>query len=638
MADGTFVCLLHSIGQAIWTNQQDTRRIKRIHKFATLATDPPLYEVEGNWMIASHFTRSGPGEKWRRASETRGSNVPNRRIPQGSVYAVELDTDDHLTLRGGIQAAAFGNCLIVEPHRQGYTQDFRFNIDQALRRKNLLKTHVIEWHHEGIGHRADGSLILDTDRIKLPQMTNRKPLEVPTTNSPLRPKQEVYRDCGRCRKPEAKLKCACLATHYCDVRCQREDMPNHRQTCTHMILKDVHLIQHQLDQHKANHGQFTTEVARLELVLTETHVKLADLLRSSGVGINQQGSEEQYLQALQRVARLVSLTFIRERPSLLHNLKLDQAAAHLGLGSLYRDQHSLDKASDHLNEAYVLTEALIRIADSPVLQDKLGVILTTQGEVLNKQCQFHTTGPAHERPIPPSLRETHTALDKQQRAVKIFRQLEENTTGPLRERTLRRLMESLISMTDTLELLELYDESQAAMLEAQEIGEKARRENSTSPLHQHQQTCACTKATMSARKELDDHTSTLHVGSKIRLYGILNQTLNGKKGIVLGMAMNNRIGIQLQEEKRQVSIRISNIRYWDDPEQNNLILYDRMVTKARIEIQLLGAEVKTQVEKSGEKISTRHSHDTTSEAHCGYQINLMKQLWQCRNLLQSSRS
>ena len=109
------------------------------------------------------------------------------------------------------------------------------------------------------------------------------------------------------------------------------------------------------------------------------------------------------------------------------------------------------------------------------------------------------------------------------------------------------------------------------MQEAQEIGEKARREDSTSPLHQHQKTYACTKATMNARKELDDHISTLHVGSKIRLYGLLNQTLNGKKGIVLGTANNNRIGIQLQEEQRQVSVRISNIRYWDDLEQSSQI-------------------------------------------------------------------
>jgi len=231
-------------------------------------------------------------------------------------------------------------------------------------------------------------------------------MEDPATKTPLRPKQEVYQECGKCRKPDAKLKCACLATHYCDTRCQREDMPDHRQKCTHMILKDAHLSQNQSDQHKANHGQFTIEVARLELVLTETHVKLADLLRSSGIGINQQGSEDQYLQALQRVARLVTLTFIQERPSLLHNLKIDQAAAHLGLGSLYRDQHALDKASDHLIRAYDLTEALIRTADSPGLQDKLGVILTTQGEVLNKQGQFHTTGQT-------SLLETRTALGKQ---------------------------------------------------------------------------------------------------------------------------------------------------------------------------------------------------------------------------------
>jgi len=108
-------------------------------------------------------------------------------------------------------------------------------------------------------------------------------------------------------------------------------------------------------------------------------------------------------------------------------------------------------------------------------------------------------------------------------------------------------------MIDTLDLLELYDKSQVAMLEAQDIGNKAQRENSTSPLHLHQQICACTKATTIARKELDDHTSTLHVGSKIYLYGLLNQSLNGKKGSVPGMASNNRICIQLQEDQRHVS-------------------------------------------------------------------------------------
>ena len=56
----------------------------------------------------------------------------------------------------------------------------------------------------------------------------------------------------------------------------------------------------------------------------------------------------------------------------------------------------------------------------------------------------------------------------------------------------------------------------------------------------------------------------------------------------------NRIGIQLQEEQRQVSIRISNIRYWDDLEQNCQTLYDLMVAKAHIEIELRRAEVKIQ--------------------------------------------
>ena len=93
---------------------------------------------------------------------------------------MELDTDDYLTLRRGIKAATFGNCLIVEPHRQGYTQDFRFKIDQALRGRGLQKIHLIEWYHGVVGHRVDGSLLLDTGRIKSPQQTKRiKEIEIP---------------------------------------------------------------------------------------------------------------------------------------------------------------------------------------------------------------------------------------------------------------------------------------------------------------------------------------------------------------------------------------------------------------------------------------------------------------------------
>ena len=117
-----------------------------------------------------------------------------------------------------------------------------------------------------------------------------------------------------------------------------------------------------------------------------------------------------------------------------------------------------------MNEALALTESLISIKDSPGLQDQLGVILTTQGEILNSLAG-HSAGQA-------SQQGTQIALIKQQRAVKIFRQLEESTTGPLRETTLRRLVDSLISLSDTFEFLDLYDESQAAMQEAQVIGEK----------------------------------------------------------------------------------------------------------------------------------------------------------------------
>jgi len=81
-------------------------------------------------------------------------------------------------------------------------------------------------------------------------------------------------------------------------------------------------------------------------------------------------------------------------------------------------------------------------------------------------------------------------------------------------------METLISMADTLETLELYEESQAAIEEAQVIGNRALSEDNTSQLHLHQSIAACTKHTMDARRELDDHTPTLHIGSKIRLHGL----------------------------------------------------------------------------------------------------------------------
>jgi len=394
MADGTFTIIQNSVGKKLWTDQQGKRKITRIHKFDMAETDLPLFGIGGNWIIGFHFIWGQNDSKWHRACEIQGVKKTFKKSPKGSVYAVELDIDGYLTLRGDIRAATFGNCPIVEPHQQRYTQDFRFKIDKALRERGLQKAHIIEWYHLGVGHRADGSLILDTTQIKPPRwaasgqggQASEKPEY--TRISP-QPQEREYRDCGRCRKPAAKLKCACLATHYCDIQCQREDMPVHRQICTHMILKEINLSQSQLKQHQETHGMFTVEVAKLELLLTEMHIKIADLLRTSRNGTIQEQSEHHYIQALQRVARLVSQTFLKQRPSLLYNLRTDQVAAHLGLGCLYRDQKLDQGAMEHLEKAHDLTQELTTIEDSPGQQDRLGVILTIQEKFSMNQSSPH---------------------------------------------------------------------------------------------------------------------------------------------------------------------------------------------------------------------------------------------------------
>jgi len=112
-------------------------------------------------------------------------------------------------------------------------------------------------------------------------------------------------------------------------------MPEHRQECTHIILKDINLIKYQLQQHQATHGKFTIEVAKQALLLTETHVQLAELLRTSRLETKQEESEYLYQQDLQEVTRLASLTFLQTRPTLSYNLRTVQVAAHLGLGGLW---------------------------------------------------------------------------------------------------------------------------------------------------------------------------------------------------------------------------------------------------------------------------------------------------------------
>ena len=218
-----------------------------------------------------------------------------------------------------------------------------------------------------------------------------------------------------------------------------------------------------------------------------------------------------------------SSAFLRGKlPSLLYHLRIDQAASHLGLGCLYRDQHFFDKASEQLSQAHDLIQELTSIEDSPDQQYRLGVTLTIHGEVLNRRAQLHIPGQS-------TPGDSRAALEKQQKAVRIFSQLECSISGPLRESTRRKLMETLISMADTLETLELHEESQAAIKEAQVIGNRALGEDNTSQLQLHQSIAACTKRTMDARRDLDDHTPILHIGSKICLHGLTNQALNGKK-------------------------------------------------------------------------------------------------------------
>ena len=64
-------------------------------------------------------------------------------------------------------------------------------------------------------------------------------------------------------------------------------------------------------------------------------------------------------------------------------------------------------------------------------------------------------------------------------------------------------------MADTLDTLELHAESKTAIAEAQAIGRRASGEDSTCQLHLQQSIDACTKYTMDARRDLDDHTPTM---------------------------------------------------------------------------------------------------------------------------------
>jgi len=85
------------------------------------------------------------------------------------------------------------------------------------------------------------------------------------------------------------------------------------------------------------------------------------------------------------------------------------------------------------------------------------------------------------------------------------------------------------------------------------------------------------------------------------MHGLHNQAMNGKEGTVVGSAVNNRIGIQLQGEKRQVSIKIFNLRYQEGPGYNQRTLYLKIVEKAQAEIELLSIELQKQIRITGNK-------------------------------------
>jgi len=89
MADGTFSKLLNSAGKQIWTDQQGTRKIRRIHKFDTLETDPPLYGIEGNCMtgfinLGTNGLQMAKGARIPRGQQSKEEN------PEGTCLRGEI--------------------------------------------------------------------------------------------------------------------------------------------------------------------------------------------------------------------------------------------------------------------------------------------------------------------------------------------------------------------------------------------------------------------------------------------------------------------------------------------------------------------------------------------------------------------
>jgi len=101
LADGTFALIQNSVGKSIWTDQQEERRITRIHKFDTEEADLCLFGIGGNWMTGTHFIWGQNNPQLGRACEIPGVQKTIKTPPKGSVYAVELSIDGHPDPLGG---------------------------------------------------------------------------------------------------------------------------------------------------------------------------------------------------------------------------------------------------------------------------------------------------------------------------------------------------------------------------------------------------------------------------------------------------------------------------------------------------------------------------------------------------------
>jgi len=104
--------------------------------------------------------------------------------------------------------------------------------------------------------------------------------------------------------------------------------------------------------------------------------------------------------------------------------------------------------------------------------------------------------------------------------------------------------------------------------------------------------------------------------------------MNGKEETVIGMAVNNRIGIQTQAGNRRVSIQILNLRYQEGPGKPHQTLYFKVVQKAHAEIALLNEGLKAQIRTTGNK------HVDT--AHLRYSLG--RALWLSNKPLETTQS